>query len=53
MSDVIVLYWKADYYQIIVSVDADTKVQDGGRFNAVFDIGKTRLSFPQTELAIY
>jgi len=53
MGDIVTLYLTAGTHQIVAAIDADTKAKDGNALDVIFDIEKTHLFDPTTEVAIY
>ena len=53
MGDIVTLYLTAGSHQVVAAIDAETKAKDGNALDVVFDLDKTHLFDPTTEVAIY
>jgi multiple sugar transport system ATP-binding protein len=53
MGDIVTLYLTAASHQIVATIDAETKAQDGQTLDVIFDLDKTHLFDADTEQAIY
>ena len=52
MGSTIYVYLTAGKHALIADLDAETTATDGEPLEVVFDMGKTRLFDPETELAL-